>query len=174
MITCLPIWSFRFLLCKMNRNYCLWVRRWIKWCRYLAPLSFAICCLALNLHLAMGIPTINKTDYLELFKYERHFHQDETTTMTSNPALQEHSKRPAGHERLLPSEGSGHQPDSDLYTLQLGQHTERQLKHDDIDLYDFKCPKQHYIHPCDCMGKLPHRDMYLQRAFGKLFFSVRW
>lgn len=52
--------------------------------------------------------------------------------------------------------------DADLYTVQLPQQPSlpqrpRQSKHDTITMkpesYDYKCPKQHYIHPCDCLGK---------------------
>lgn len=107
--------------------------------------------LTLNLqHSSVGSPVKNNTtSYLDLLKYERHFKADETTTIRTNT---EPSNNPT-------HEGSGagiHQSDSDLYTLQLGQHNQRQLKHDDIEIvYDYKCPKQHYIHPCDCLGMLP-------------------
>lgn len=116
-----------------------------KRCRMMA--MFIAICLTLNLQHSIGSPAKNNnTSYLDLLKYEQHFKSDETTTIKTNT---EQSVNPT-------HEGSGiHQSDSDLYTLQLGQHNQRQLKHDDIEVvYDYKCPKQHFIHPCDCLGML--------------------
>ena len=119
-------------------------------CRSFAMVATCLC-LALNLHSGHANPAMNTSDYLELFKYERHLRNDETTTTavgstieTTHSPGQEHKSRSSDH----------HHSDSDLYTLQLGQHNQRQLKHDDIEVYDYKCPKQHHIHPCDCLGIL--------------------
>ena len=112
----------------------------VKW----LPMLLATClCLTLNLQFGLSNPALNNTDYLELFKYEGHLRNEETTTSPTTT----HSPN---HERARSSESHS---DSDLYTLQLGQHHQRQLKHEDIEVYDYKCPKQHYIHPCDCLGK---------------------
>lgn len=55
------------------------------------------------------------------------------------------------------------QPRTDLYTIELTspsvsqhhhqlQHHSRQAKLDDNIVFNYKCPKQHFIHPCDCLG----------------------
>ncbi|KAH9388582.1 hypothetical protein TYRP_007923, partial [Tyrophagus putrescentiae] len=76
----------------------------------------------------------------------RHFRVDETTTTRTSAGVPTTNPTTA-------QEGSGatHQSDSDLYTLQLGQHNHRQLKYNDVEVvYDYRCPKLHYIHPCYC------------------------
>ncbi|KAH7642157.1 hypothetical protein DERF_003197 [Dermatophagoides farinae] len=63
------------------------------------------------------------------------------------------------------------QPRTDLYTIELTspsvsqhhhqlQHHSRQAKLDDNIVFNYKCPKQHFIHPCDCLELDKRAEMY--------------
>lgn len=116
-----------------------------RWTRTQAALLATCFCLTLNLKLGLAVPASNSTEYLQLFKYERHSRIEESSTTLAST-----STRASDALAQTPSQ---HQPESELYTLQLSQHNQRQQKQERLELvYDYKCPKQHYIHPCDCLG----------------------
>ncbi|KAH9418416.1 hypothetical protein DERP_011278 [Dermatophagoides pteronyssinus] len=60
------------------------------------------------------------------------------------------------------------QPRTDLYTIELTSpsitqqhHHSRQAKLDDDNIvFNYKCPKQHFIHPCDCLELDKRAEMY--------------
>lgn len=132
-----------------------------KWPRSL-PILVATClCVTLNLHCVLASPAVNNVSSshhlhlpnLAMPKYERHSRHEESSplTTTSPSPTAGNTQTPTPPDLLDRHRFNDRQSDSDLYTLQLGQHNQRQLKHDHIEVYDLKCPKQHSIHPCDCL-----------------------
>ena len=96
-------------------------------------------------------PAINETDYLDLLKYEGQL-EDVNVTLGD---ISEQWTTVNESDQTSPFYRTNDQQQnlSDLYTVQLTHQSQRQLKYHDAEMvYDYKCPKQHYIHPCDCLG----------------------
>ena len=126
-------------LCKSGISMCSFKKTPI-----LVTLVNIYLCLTWNSFYCFASPATNNTDYLQLFKYDQHWKatdSDQTTLPSAHVAITNVLNKPAAND---------HHIESDLYTLQVNH---RQSKLDDIEVvYDYKCPKQHYIHPCDCLG----------------------
>lgn len=103
----------------------------------------AICFFFFTTTTTLASPAINDTEYLNQFKYEdgNSIDSGNVTAFTVRPYI-------------TAAEGKKQTEASDLYTVQLTHHGHRQVKHNDAEVaYDYKCPKQHHIHPCDCLGE---------------------
>lgn len=114
--------------------------------------------------MGVAIPaTINITstvEYMDQYRYDEISATLSSSSSSSTKTATTSKSVPTTPMPYITTESSfgNDSNQSELYTLQLGtsannhnQH-QRQLKHHEVEFnYDYRCPKTHDIHPCDCL-----------------------